>query len=79
MSLANLGSFVNKSKSKPDVCLAQSRKALKEKQRRILANRFNLDSFIKSPKSRLCERSEAISQFVADWKNEIAASLRSSQ
>jgi hypothetical protein len=29
--------------------------------------------------SRLCERSEAITQFVTDWKNEIAASIRSSQ
>jgi hypothetical protein len=31
------------------------------------------NGLVKSPESRLCERSEAISQFVTDWKNEIAA------
>ena len=38
-----------------------------------------LDEFARSLKSRLCERSEAISQFISAEKIEIAASLGSSQ
>jgi hypothetical protein len=37
------------------------------------------NGLVRSFKSRLCERSEAISQFISTYKIEIAASLRSSQ
>jgi hypothetical protein len=44
-----------------------------------LSIRSKYDEVVKSLLSRLCERSEAISQFISIGKIEIAASLRSSQ